>query len=69
LTRDEVTELVRAVRARRPAPARRPDPVTIDLGECTVTVRWKRVSDTTVIQALRKAARLAQAREGPEQAA
>jgi hypothetical protein len=69
LTRDEVTELVRAVRARRPAPGRRPDPITIDLGDCSVTVRWKKPSETTALQALRKAARQLQAREGPEQAA
>jgi ParB family chromosome partitioning protein len=69
LTRNEVAELVQAVKARRPAPARRPDPVTIDLGDCSVTVRWKKASDTTALQALRKATRLIQARESPEQAA
>jgi ParB family chromosome partitioning protein len=69
LTRTEVTELVQAVKARRPAPARRPDPMTIDLGDCSVTVRWKKASDTTALQALRKAAKLVQARESPEQAA
>jgi ParB family chromosome partitioning protein len=69
LTRSEVAELVQAVKARRPAPARRPDPVTIDIGDCTVVVRWKKASDTTALQALRKAAKVAQARESPEQAA
>ena len=57
LTRTEVTELVQAVRARRPAPSRRPEPITIDLGDCSVTVRWKKASETTALQALRKAAR------------
>lgn len=69
LTRTEVTELVQAVRARRPPPNRRPDPVTIDLGDCCVTVRWKKPSDTTALQALRKAAKQIQGRESPEQAA
>jgi hypothetical protein len=43
--------------------------VTIDLGDCTVTVRWKKASDVTTLQALRKAVKLAQARESPEAAA
>jgi ParB family chromosome partitioning protein len=69
LTRTEVTELVQAVKARRPASSRRPDPVTIDLGDCTVTVRWKKASGTSVLQALRKAVKRVQEREQPEQAA
>jgi ParB family chromosome partitioning protein len=69
LTRTEVTELVQAVRARRPTPTRRPDPVTVDLGDCTITVRWKKASETTALQALRKAAKQIQERERPDQAA
>lgn len=69
LTRTEVTELVQAVKARRPTPNRRPEPVTVDLGDCIVTVRWKKASETTVLQALRKAARQIQERERPDQAA
>jgi ParB family transcriptional regulator, chromosome partitioning protein len=69
LTRNEVAELVQAVKSRRPVPARRPDPVTIDLGDCSVTIRWKRASDTTTLQALRKAAKLAQQRESFDPAA
>jgi ParB family transcriptional regulator, chromosome partitioning protein len=69
LTRTEVTELVHAVKARRPTPNRRPEPVTVDLGDCTVTVRWKRSSETTILQALRKAAKQIQGRERPDQAA
>src|SRR5262245_36015954 len=38
LTRTEVAELVQAVKARRPAPSRRPEPVTVDLGDITVTI-------------------------------
>jgi ParB family chromosome partitioning protein len=69
LTRTEVTELVQAVKARRPAPDRRPEPITIDLGDCSVTVRWKKASETTALQALRKAAKQIQGLERPEQAA
>jgi ParB family chromosome partitioning protein len=69
LTRTEVTELVQAVKARRPAPSRRPEPVTVDLGDCSVTVRWKKASETTVMQALRKATKHLQEHERPEQAA
>jgi ParB family chromosome partitioning protein len=69
LTRTEVTELVQAVKARRPNPKRRPEPVSIDLGDCTVTVRWKKPSETTALQALRKAAKQVQERERPDQAA
>jgi ParB family chromosome partitioning protein len=69
LTRTEVTELVQAVKARRPAPSRRPEPVTVDLGDCSVTIRWKKASGTTVLQALRKAAKQVQERERPDQAA
>jgi ParB family transcriptional regulator, chromosome partitioning protein len=69
LTRTEVTELVQAVKARRPAPSRRPEPITIDLGDCSVTVRWKKATDTTALQALRKAAKQLQGQERPEQAA
>ena len=69
LTRTEVTELVQAVKARRPAPDRRPEPITIDLGDCSVTVRWKKASETTALQALRKAAKHLQGHERPEQAA
>ena len=69
LTRTEVTELVQAVKARRPALTRRPDPVTVDLGDCTVTVRWKKPSEITVLQALRKATKQVQERDRSDQAA
>ncbi len=39
LNRGEVSELVQAIRAKRPAPAARPEPVTLDLEDgCTVRV-------------------------------
>lgn len=69
LTRAEVTELVQAVKSRRPTPSRRPEPVAVDLGDCTVTIRWKKASEITALQALRKAAKQIQERERPDQAA
>jgi ParB family chromosome partitioning protein len=69
LTRSEVSELVQAVKARRPAAARRPDPVSVDVGDCIVTVRWKKASETSTLQALRKAVRQVQEKVQPEQAA
>jgi ParB family chromosome partitioning protein len=69
LTRTEVTELVQALKTRRTVPGRRPDPVVVDLGDCSVTVRWKKPSDITVLQVLRKAIKQIQDRERPDQAA
>jgi ParB family chromosome partitioning protein len=66
LGRDEVAAIVRAVKARK-TPARRPDPVELDLGDgCTVQVRWKKPGPT-VIQALRRALKLAQERDKTEE--
>jgi hypothetical protein len=64
-----VRPLVQAVKARRPAPSRRPELITIDLGDCSVTIRWKKASETTALQAVRKAVRQLQGQERPEQAA
>jgi ParB family chromosome partitioning protein len=70
LTRDEVADLVKAVRAKRPAPAARPGPVTMDVGEGVVTVRWKKGGETmTAVQLLRKALKQALERERPGHAA
>jgi ParB family chromosome partitioning protein len=58
LRRSEVAELAQAVRARRPAAqtASRPDPLSLDLGDVMVTVRWKKGGSTTsALQALRRA--------------
>jgi ParB family transcriptional regulator, chromosome partitioning protein len=63
LTRSEVAEVVKAVRAKRPAPILRPDPVSYDLGDCTVTVKWKKGGGSTATQALRRAAKVAQEQE------
>jgi ParB family chromosome partitioning protein len=70
LTRCEVTELVQAVKAKRPMPATRPEPVTFDLGDgITVTIRWRKAGTTGTVQALRKATKMAQEREKDERAA
>jgi ParB family chromosome partitioning protein len=70
LTRSEVVELVQAVKARRPIPATRPDPVVVDLGDgLSVSVRWKKANPTGAIQALKKALKVLQSREDSEQAA
>lgn len=64
LKRDEVAELVKAVRARRSPPASRPDPVDIDLGDgTTVRVAWRKANGVTAVKALRRALAEAQARE------
>jgi ParB family chromosome partitioning protein len=62
LKRDEVSELVQAVKARRGAPPTRPEPVTIDLGEALVTVKWKK-NGASAVQLLRRALKEAQERE------
>jgi ParB family transcriptional regulator, chromosome partitioning protein len=62
LTRSEVAQAVQSVRARRPAPASKPEPITIDLGDGSVTIKWKK-SGTTAIQFLRKALKELQDRE------
>jgi ParB family chromosome partitioning protein len=70
LTRAEVAEFVQAVKARRPAPAARPEPATIDIGDgVSVTIKWKKACPVGAVQALRKALKIMQARENPEQAA
>jgi ParB family transcriptional regulator, chromosome partitioning protein len=70
LTRSEVVELVQAVKARRPTPAARPEPATFDLGDgMTVVIRWKKANGIGAGQALRKALKMAQDRDKPEQAA
>ena len=70
LTRTEVDELVKAVRAKRPLPSLRPDPVTLDLGDgCTVQVRWRKANGLTIFQALRRAMKLAQESQRDDHAA
>lgn len=65
LTRSEVAAAVQAVKSRRVAPAAKPDPASYDLGECVVTIRWKKAGPSAA-QALRKALKEAQERERGE---
>ena len=70
LTRDEVALAVRAVKANRPAPQARPDPITVDIEIATVTVKWKKGSEgQTLSQLLRRALKTIQSRERDDQAA
>jgi ParB family transcriptional regulator, chromosome partitioning protein len=64
LTRAEVAEVVKAVKARRPSPAARPEPVELDLGDgIIVVVKYRKASGVSPLQALRRATRLLQDRE------
>ena len=64
LTRSEVAELIKAVRAKRPAPEARPDPISYDLGDgMFVTVRWRKATGVSAAQLLRRALKLAQDQE------
>ena len=68
LTRSEVNDLVQAVKARRPAPIAKREPETFDLGDgVIVVVRWRKPGGLTPVQALRKALKLAQERDRPDQ--
>jgi ParB family chromosome partitioning protein len=70
LSRSEVAAVVQAVRARRPDPQVRPEPISLDLGDgMTVTIRWRKATGVTATQLLKKALRLLQSREQGEQAA
>ncbi|WP_435011964.1 ParB/RepB/Spo0J family partition protein (plasmid) [Tundrisphaera lichenicola] len=62
LKRDEVAELVQAVKARRPAPMARPSPVAFNLGDASVRISWKKAGNSAV-QVLRRALKEAQERE------
>jgi ParB/RepB/Spo0J family partition protein len=64
MKRDEVADLVRAVKARRPAPAARPAPVELDLGDgMIVRLTWRKANGVGVVQAMRRALKAAQDRE------
>jgi ParB family chromosome partitioning protein len=69
LTRSEVSDLVRAVKAKRPAPAPRPDPLVLDVGDgVTVTVRWRKPTGVSVAQLLRRALKAVAGQERPDAA-
>ena len=64
LTRSEVAEAVKAVKAKRPLPASKPAPVDIDLGDGTmVRVAWRKANGVTSMQALRRAIKSLQDQE------
>jgi ParB family chromosome partitioning protein len=66
LTRSEVAEAVKAVRARRPPPDARPEPVEVEVEPgVNVVVRYRKASSLTAVQALRKALKLLQERDRP----
>ena len=70
LSRTEVSELVQAVKAKRPIPSPLPEPLTIDAGGVIVTLRWKKGSDrVTAVQALKKALKILQESGRDDQAA
>jgi ParB family transcriptional regulator, chromosome partitioning protein len=70
MTRSEATDAVRSILASRPEAEVRPQPVTIDVGDgVVVKVTFRKATTTTAIQALRKAARMAQGRSAGEEAA
>lgn len=71
LTRSEVGELVRSLKANRGGspPASKPEPVSFDLGDAVVQIRWRKGDAITAVQALRKALKLAQEQSRDEVAA
>jgi ParB family transcriptional regulator, chromosome partitioning protein len=70
LKRSEVAAVVQAVKAKRPAPAKSPEPVTIDLGDgMTVTIRWRKATGVTAAQVLKKALKMVQDRDRDDEAA
>jgi ParB family chromosome partitioning protein len=70
LTKPEVDELVRAVKARRLAPAARPDPVAVEVEPgVVVKVTWRRAGALTAVQALKKATKILSEQAHGDQAA
>jgi ParB family chromosome partitioning protein len=68
LSKTEVVEAVKNIKAKRAPAAKRPDPVTFDAGDgCKVTVRWGRAGGPTAVKALSTA--LKAARQAEESAA
>jgi ParB family transcriptional regulator, chromosome partitioning protein len=64
LNRGEVAELVQALKAKRPAPPSRPEPVTVEVDGCQVTMRWRKPNGLSPLQVLRRACRQLQDRDG-----
>lgn len=69
LKRSEVAELVQAVKAKRPAPAMKPDPLTLEVEPgVVVKITWKKPGPEAA-QVLKRALKLLQERRRDEQAA
>jgi ParB family chromosome partitioning protein len=69
LTRDEVAEMARTLKARRPAPAPRPDPVTLDVApRVQVVVRYRGDSQVSAEEALELGLALLRRARGDEAA-
>jgi ParB family chromosome partitioning protein len=67
LKRSEVSELVTAIRAKRPAPVARPEPVTLEVEPgVVVKITWKKAGGVEAEKALRMALRQLQARKAQE---
>lgn len=61
MNREAVIEAVKAVRAERPVPTPKPEPVTLDLGDgISVTIRWRKPSEVSALQAALQAVELLQ---------
>lgn len=70
LKRSEVAELVGELKARRPAPAARPEPLQLDLGDgMTLRLAWKKANGVDAIKALKIALKLLQEQARGDQAA
>jgi ParB family transcriptional regulator, chromosome partitioning protein len=70
LRRAEVAQLVESLKAKRPAPAAKPEPVTMDLGDGTqVRISWRKANGTDAIKALKLALRRLQEQQRDGQAA
>jgi ParB family chromosome partitioning protein len=64
LTRDEVAEAVKAVKARRSPATSRSAPVELEVEPgVMVTIRWRRANSLTATQALRRALKMLQGQE------
>jgi ParB family chromosome partitioning protein len=61
LPRTEIVELVKQIKSRRKPAAKRQD-TNVDLGDCTVTIKWRKSSELAPAQALRIAADICEQR-------
>jgi ParB family chromosome partitioning protein len=70
LSRAEVSELVGAIKARRPAPAAKPEPLQLDLGDgMALKLTWKKANGVDPVKALKIALRILQEQARRDEAA